>query len=139
MRFHLGQRARARWDLPPGLWLAFAGLALASVTATAQPDPYEPPAPGPEDEIIASFDARKAGSREVSFEWTVVKRQRGEELGCRIDADGDDIFEYSMADCEDERSHRHRYDAPGTYQAVLLIHSDDGGKDRATTRVVIGE
>lgn len=125
-------RHRTTVYFPATLALALAMVAGALPTRAQ----YGPVEPGPEDEIIATFEARQEGQREIAFSWTYEPSERDESLVCQLNFDGDEVVEQSISGCEDVHGATHTYDEPGRYTAILTVRSRDGGADTARVRVV---
>jgi hypothetical protein len=108
---------------------AAGGGSTGPTTTTTAPDPELP--------AIASFTVSAASAPApalLAFRWTVTD-PNGDELTCRLDADGDSIVDETLPDCTGTTSRNHAFAAPVTATALLTV--SDGPHTVFATRPVL--
>lgn len=100
---------------PSFVYVTFSNAPQASIAVS--------PARGPANATFyfdgsGSFDA-KDGRTGLEYRW---------------DFEGDGVFELNWGS---EQSPTHRYEAPGTYEAMIQVRDTDGVTDEATVRVIV--
>lgn len=69
----------------------------------------------------------------VVFSWTLF----GSPFTCRVDAQNDGIFDYTLGNCSSATRQSHVYQIPGTYIARLQVQDSQGRQFEQTTVVEV--
>jgi PKD repeat protein len=110
--------------------LVFLGLGLAMLlTACSMNNPH----------TIATFrgtPSRGPAPLEVSFSWRVSEPD-GDALTCKLDANGDGTFDFTIPGCTSLITRQYTYASTGTYTARLRIEDSKGGSASKTTSITV--
>lgn len=116
-----------------------AVVAIGALLGACAPQaPSTPAEPGPP--VISSFSAivsRSEAPTVVVYRWS-VSDPRNDILRCRLDVDGDGVFDHEIIPCRSSDTVMHSFDTPGARTATLEVSDGEFPPVDASRSIEVG-